>query len=65
MDSEKTFIIGACTVLIVLFVCMMFSAMNHNQHYYASMDKCMSYGGTWIPSTNTGICLMNGVIIND
>ena len=63
--TESLFFICGTIVLSVLIVCITIGSMNGNRHYYASVDRCIDTGGTWIPNNNLGICLVRGSVLND
>ena len=63
--TEILFFICGAIVLSVLIIGTTIGTMNGNRHYYASMNKCIDAGGTWIPNNNSGICLVRGNILND
>jgi hypothetical protein len=55
------FIGWTCATTIVLGIVTMiyFGVQSSNEKYYASMDKCTSAGGTFIPqSQGNAICLI-------
>ena len=52
-------------VLITLFICFTIGQMNGKRHYYAAMDRCVTTGGTWVPTQNVGLCLSPGVTVRD
>jgi len=62
---EAMFIICGTLVLITLFICFTIGQMNGKRHYYAAMDRCVTTGGTWVPTQNVGLCLSPGVTVRD
>lgn len=63
--TEVLFFICGAIVLSTLIIGATIGTMNGNRHYYASMNKCIDAGGTWIPNNNSGICLVRGSAFND
>ena len=35
------------------------SSVHSNQLYYATMQQCIEARGTWVPSNNTGACVIS------
>ena len=63
-----TFCVGcftAAAVVNAIMLCIYFGTAHSNQLYYATMQQCIEVRGTWVPSINTGACVMNGVIFHD
>lgn len=56
---------SAAAVVVAIMLCIYFTTANSNQLYYATMQQCIEARGTWVPSINTGACVMNGVILHD
>jgi hypothetical protein len=63
--TEVLFLICGTIIVSIFFICITIGTMNGNRHYYASMNKCIEAGGTWIPNKNVGICLVRGSAFND
>ena len=59
---ELDWLIGwtAATLIVLSIVCAVyFGVQNTNQKYYASMDKCIASGGSFIPQgRGEAICMM-------
>jgi hypothetical protein len=55
--TEVLFFICGTIVLSVLFICITIGTMNSNSYYYASMNKCIESGSTWVPTNNVGSCI--------
>lgn len=55
MDSDSKFLVwvSVCvtTGFLGLFGTIAFNVTNTNQHYYATANKCIESGGTWIPNS--------------
>jgi len=62
MKFEWEWLIGCTTAVIMtlsIVSAIYFGTTNTNEKYYASMDKCTSSGGSFIPqSQGSAICLM-------
>lgn len=50
---------SAAAVVIAIILCIYFGTANSNQLYYATMQQCIEARGTWVPSINTGACVIN------
>lgn len=35
-----------------------YGVQTSNEKYYAAMNQCVSANGTWIPTQNSGACIM-------
>lgn len=57
--TEVLFFICMTIVLTVISICITIGQMNGNSYYYRTLDNCVSSGGSWIPNSNVGICIMN------
>lgn len=66
-----TFSVGCFSivaVIIAIVIGIYFGTAHSNQLYYATMQQCIEARGTWVPSINSGACVMNGmngVILHD
>ena len=50
---------SAAAVVIAIILCIYFGTAYSNQLYYAIMQQCIEARGTWVPSINTGACIIN------
>jgi len=59
---ELDWLIGwsaATTIILGIVTAVYFGVQDTNQKYYASMDKCITAGGSFIPqSQGSAICMM-------
>jgi len=61
---EVIFFTLGTIAIVALIVCITIGTMNGNQHYYEAVKHCVDSLGTWVPSNNVGLCLMNNVQIS-
>ena len=45
------------TVILGLFVGVLYGVQSSNEKYYAALSQCVSANGIWIPTQNTGACI--------
>ena len=50
---------SVAAVVIAVILCVYFGTAHSNQLYYATMQQCIEARGTWVPSINTGACVIN------
>ena len=50
---------SAAAVVIAIVVSIYFGTVHSNQLYYAAMQQCIEAHGTWVPSINSGACVIN------
>lgn len=49
----------ATVIILGLAAALYFGSQNHNEKYYASMDKCIAAGGSFIPQHGgNAVCFM-------
>ena len=46
-------------VLITIVLSIYYGTTNSSVRYHASMSECIQARGTWVPSINTGSCVIN------
>ena len=46
------------TVILGLIVAVLYGVQSSNEKYYAAMSQCVSANGIWIPTQNTGACII-------
>ena len=58
---EWDWIVGCMTAVIIILgivAAVFFGSIDNNQKYYASMDKCIAAGGSFIPMRGSeAICI--------
>ena len=50
---------SAAAVVVAIILSIYFSSVHSNQLYYATMQQCIEARGTWVPSNNTGACVIS------
>ena len=58
---ELDWLIGCTTAAVIVLgitTAVYFGVQDTNQKYYATMDKCVTSGGTYVPQYGGGLCLM-------
>ena len=52
--------IAVVAIILGIASAFYFGSIDNNQKYYASMDKCIAAGGSFIPMRNSeALCLMS------
>lgn len=50
---------SATAVVVAIILSIYFGSVHSNQLYYATMQQCIEARGTWVPSINTGACVIS------
>ena len=52
---------GATVIILGVLTAIYFGSIDNNQRYYASMDKCIASGGSFIPMRGSEALCIQGV----
>lgn len=58
MNETITVVAIIAIAFLGLVVGVTYGVQSSNEKYYEAMNRCVSAGGTWIPTNNTGACIM-------